>query len=109
MNCPHYAGIVGRALRMRREIVGISLSAFAREMGITTSGWSRVETGDTVMTVAQLSAACHVLAVDPWQIIRHADALTKELDGAALSAGARFAASAIDSDRKKRSRAKTGT
>jgi transcriptional regulator with XRE-family HTH domain len=70
-----YAAIVGSVVRLYRNARGISLTAMARMMGLSTSGWSRVETGDTVMVVAQLRKAARHLKLEPHEIVRVADDL----------------------------------
>jgi transcriptional regulator with XRE-family HTH domain len=69
---PYYA-IVGRVVRLQRESRGIKLRAFAAKLLMSFSGWSRVETGDTVMTVEQLKKAADALGVRPSDIVRLAD------------------------------------
>jgi transcriptional regulator with XRE-family HTH domain len=69
---PYYA-IVGRVVRLQRETRGIKLSEFSKRMGVGVSGWSRVETGATVMTLEQLKKAADALGVAPAVIVRLAD------------------------------------
>ncbi len=70
-----YAAIVGSVVRTYRKNQGISLEAMAKAMGMSTSGWSRVETGSTVMVVAQLRKAARRLHLEPHEIMRVADTL----------------------------------
>lgn len=68
-----FAKVIGRTLRMHREIRGMSLSTMAKQLGFASaSGWSRVETGVTVMTVGQLYAASKVLGVEPHDVVKAA-------------------------------------
>jgi len=68
-----YHVVVGRIVRLHRECKGIGLRDFAKKMGLGISGWSRVETGDTTMTVTQLHRACSVLRIKPGDLIQQAD------------------------------------
>jgi transcriptional regulator with XRE-family HTH domain len=78
-----YAAIVGSVVRTHRQNQGISLQAMAEAMGMSTSGWSRVETGTTVMVVAQLRKAARRLHLEPYEIMRVADALWETCERAA--------------------------
>ena len=71
---PYYA-IVGRVMRLQREARGIKLREFANAMGIGVTGWSRVETGDTVMTLQQLKRAADALAMTPTVIVQIAETI----------------------------------
>lgn len=64
-----YAGKVGRAVRYLRETKGIDLETMAKSMGMSKSGWSRLETGDSVMTVEQLRRAAVVLQRKPSEVL----------------------------------------
>lgn len=76
-----YSRIIGQVVRGRRELKGLALSALAEGADLrSASGWSRVETGDTTMTVAQLRAAAKALGVDPWVLVRQADAVATQLE-----------------------------
>ena len=70
---PLYAQVVGEQVRMWRRLKKITLTDMAKAAGLSQSGWSRVETGDTTMTVEQLRIACKMLGVAPWTLLRHAD------------------------------------
>ena len=75
----HPAEIVGRAFRALRELQKVSLSQIAAEMGMSVSGWSRVETGDTAMTTNQLWKASEAIRVSPVQVIENAQALANSI------------------------------
>jgi transcriptional regulator with XRE-family HTH domain len=69
---PYYA-IVGRVVRLQREARGLKLREFSKRMALGISGRSRVETGDTVMTLEQLKKAADALGVTPAVIVKMAD------------------------------------
>jgi transcriptional regulator with XRE-family HTH domain/mannose-6-phosphate isomerase-like protein (cupin superfamily) len=52
---------VGRKLRARREALGVSLRQFARELNVSASFISQLETGKTQPSVATLYAICSAL------------------------------------------------
>ena len=76
-----YGQLVGQVIRGRREMQGINLLTMAESMALATpSGWSRVETGDTAMTLAQLRKAAKKLGLEPAEIVQQADAIATQLE-----------------------------
>ncbi len=55
------ASAVGRKLRARREALGVSLRQFARELNVSASFISQLETGKTQPSVATLYSICSAL------------------------------------------------
>lgn len=79
---PSYNSIIGRVIRMRRELAGISLSDMATKTGFTsTSGWSRIETGDSPLTIGKLRHTARVLGIKPWRLVHAVDDIARELLG----------------------------
>ena len=75
-----YGAIMGRVVRMQREVRGVSLEAMAKALGYKdSSGWSRVETGDTEMTVTTLWRAADRLGTSSAALVKMADDLTEDL------------------------------
>jgi len=60
---PSSSGAVGRRLRARRELLGISLRQFARELNVSASFISQLETGKAQPSVATLYAICTALKI----------------------------------------------
>ncbi|MDD1770971.1 MAG: helix-turn-helix domain-containing protein [Methanomassiliicoccales archaeon] len=71
-NAEIFAKVIGRTVRLYREVRGISLSKMATDLGYAHSGWSRVETGESVMTVVQLFNASKLLGVEPHDLVKSA-------------------------------------
>lgn len=69
-----YTAKVGRAVRYLREVAGISLTEMAAAVHLTVSGWSRVETGRTTMTVDQLERAAKAIGKKPSEILAFVEA-----------------------------------
>ena len=67
------AQAVGFQIREQRGMRNINLSQMAQAMGYSDSGWSRLETGRTVMTVIQLVKACRFLECSPWRVFQLAE------------------------------------
>jgi transcriptional regulator with XRE-family HTH domain len=75
-----YAQILGHVIRGSRELRGISLETMATDMGFSSrSGWSRVESGDTTITAAQLRRAARCLRRETWAVVQDADNLAAQL------------------------------
>ena len=80
-----YAQIIGQVVRSRREMQGIPLLTMAESVNLSTaSGWSRVETGDTTMTLAQLRKAARALGIEPSLFIQQADTIALQLEEAGI-------------------------
>ena len=59
---------------------GVSLEAMAKALGYKDSSeWSRVETGDTEMTLTMLWRAADRLGTSPAALVKMADDLTEDL------------------------------
>ncbi|MFZ0767714.1 MAG: cupin domain-containing protein [Acidimicrobiales bacterium] len=58
---PNDAGTLGRRLRARRESLGVSLRQFSRDLNVSASFISQLETGKTQPSVATLYAICSAL------------------------------------------------
>jgi transcriptional regulator with XRE-family HTH domain len=70
---PSYSAVVGRFIRLEREVQQMTLSTMAKKLGYSTSGWSRVETGNVSMTIVTLRRACLALGRTPSVILKEAD------------------------------------
>ena len=70
---PAYATVVGRFVRLERECQSLDLKAFAKKVHYSASGWSRVETGATPMSLEHLKRAGDTLGVTPSAILAEAD------------------------------------
>ena len=94
------SGAVGRRLRARRESLGISLRQFARDLNVSASFISQLETGKAQPSVATLYAICTALVmsiddvfdVEPETV--HEVESTEEVGGAMSQSASLFARSA---------------
>jgi len=66
-NVTTYNGIIGALLRRRREQLGLEQGTISQKIGLTQSSYSRIESGKTSLTLAQLSA------ISPHYSVRPAD------------------------------------
>ncbi len=68
-----YSAIVGRVLAMQRQKCQLEQANLASALGITQSTWSRIESGESALTVEQLGLAAGALGTSPAEILRSVD------------------------------------
>lgn len=76
MNDEPFAKALGAVLRHERQRAGHEQADFGKVLGITASGYSRVETGVTKITVVQLRKLSRVLKIEAWKMVEEAERLT---------------------------------
>lgn len=74
-----YPAIIGRILVSRRKLIGIGQDELAESIGITQSTLSRVERGESALTVEQLARAAKRLGDKASSIVKMADDAVEEL------------------------------
>lgn len=74
-----YTALLGRILQYHREHAGFQQADVAASIGIMQPAYSRIEKGDTSITVVQLRAVGKVLNVPPWQLLTEAERWTEKL------------------------------
>lgn len=92
---PSSSGAVGRRLRARRELLGISLRQFARELNVSASFISQLETGKAQPSVATLYAICIALKIsidDVFDMEPAVDVESENVRGAADAASGKGSA-----------------
>lgn len=68
-----YPSLVGKLLAQRREQIGIKQGELAAALGMSQSAYSRWESGESVLNLAQLRNVCAQLGVAPAQVLQAAD------------------------------------
>lgn len=68
-----YPAIVGAVILYGRECIGLSQKDMAEAMDLNPSTWSRIESGVSALTVAQLERVAIALGVTPGDVIQKAD------------------------------------
>jgi transcriptional regulator with XRE-family HTH domain len=68
-----YPAIVGKVLADLRVRQGMAQKDMASAVGVTQANWSRIESGQTSVTLEHLRSAAKVLAIPPAQILAIAD------------------------------------
>lgn len=67
-----YSAVVSRLLANHRQIKGIEQAEMAARLGITPPSYSRIETGQTALTVDALFSIAAVLGLDVASLMREA-------------------------------------
>ena len=62
-------------IRKIRELKNISQEFVANELGITTRAYSKIETGETQLTINRLDKICKILKVSPEELLGFDSAL----------------------------------
>lgn len=68
-----YAAVVGAVITQVRNETGVSQADLARAVGIGQPAWSRIEKGESALTIDQLARAAKKLGRTPGQILDLAD------------------------------------
>lgn len=74
-----YPSVVGAVLASMRKEQGLAQNDMAEAIGATVSTWSRIESGESALTVEQLAQAAKKMGVEPSAILRVADEKVAEL------------------------------
>lgn len=73
-----YPAIVGQVMANVRKERGLDQAACGEMIGLTQSGWSRIERGDVPVTVEQLAMVAHHLGKRPSELLGMADEVVDE-------------------------------
>lgn len=81
-----YPAILGRILEYLRKEAGFDQGAIAEEVGLTQSAWSRIERGQSGLSMEHLIKFSEILNTQPHKIIEKADYASEQLkhDGVAV-------------------------
>lgn len=82
-----FPAVVGAILLAKRKEIGLSQAEMAEAVGLNVSTWSRVENGDSAMTIEQLAFAAVALNVRPSSILEATEIKLEELDAKGIATG----------------------
>lgn len=68
-----YAAILGRVLQGHREAAKLTQGQVAALLGMTQPGYSKIEQGDTAVSVLQLRQITQALRVDPGLVMHQCE------------------------------------
>lgn len=74
-----YPAIIGRILEHLRKDKGLDQADLAERLDLTQSAWSRIERGQSGLSLEQLVRASEILKTKPHQIISDADYAAEKL------------------------------
>lgn len=74
-----YGAVVGQVILQHRKLAKLDQLALAEALGISQSAYSRLEKGESSMTLAQLRAVALRLGCSPGDLIHDADRLEANL------------------------------
>ena len=74
-----YSAILGQILKELRKKKGKDQSYIAEKMGMNRSSWSRIESGNTMMTIQQLQKASDIFKTEANAILLKADTIASAM------------------------------
>ena len=74
-----YEAVVGQVLRRHRATLGLRQKALAAALGLSQSGWSRLELGSCALTLTQFARVSVELGISPGRLLEEADRWTSSL------------------------------
>lgn len=74
-----YTALVGQVLLRHRGRVGLDQNEMAKALNASQSAYSRIEQGDTTISISQLRMITRRLDISPSDVLSEADRLAKQL------------------------------
>src|SRR2546423_1637037 len=74
-----YPTLLGGVIKQRREAKHITQAAASQALGVTQSGYARLESGDSTINVSQLRTIAGLLELAPNELLRVADHYAAQL------------------------------
>lgn len=73
-----YTGLAMRLIATERMLKGLDQQVLADALGVNKSSYSRLETGQTALTVDALFVLCRALGLSPVSLLTRVEALSAE-------------------------------
>lgn len=73
-NVASYPAVVGAILVARRKELGLPQAQVAEAVGLAISTWSRIENGESALTIEQLALVACALKLSPSEVLAAAEA-----------------------------------
>ena len=80
-----YTALVGQVLLGHRGRKSLHQNVLAAALGVSQSAYSRIEQGDTTISISQLRVIARRLGIAPGDLLREADGLAERLQGVEVS------------------------
>lgn len=74
-----YRAVLGKVLELRRKALHWNQQEVAKRLGTSQSAWSRVETGQSNISVEELAVVAHVLETNPEAVLRDVERSVEHL------------------------------
>ncbi|NRB37938.1 MAG: helix-turn-helix transcriptional regulator [Pseudomonadales bacterium] len=74
-----YPALVGSIIAQCRKDKGIGQAEFATMVGLGQSTWSRIEKGQSALTIEQLAKAAEQLNIEPYELLALVDGARQDL------------------------------
>lgn len=74
-----YTALIGQVLLGHRGRNGLHQNDLAAALGVSQSAYSRIEQGDTTVSISQLRVIARRLGIPPGDLLREADGLAERL------------------------------
>lgn len=74
-----YNMLIGKILQRHREQIGKNQSEIAEVAGLTQSAYSRIESGQSSLTLAHLHAITDALGIKPDEVLKETDQIAGKL------------------------------
>lgn len=75
-----YPAVIGRILEHERKKLGFDQGDVANKLGLTQSAWSRIERGQSGLSMEHLIKISEILNTKPHKIIANADQASEQLE-----------------------------
>jgi transcriptional regulator with XRE-family HTH domain len=75
-----YPALVGNVLGQLRREKGVGQAEFATRVGLGQSTWSRIEKGESALTIEQLARAAECLEMQPHELLAVVDGARENLE-----------------------------
>lgn len=75
-----YPVLLGQIIQSHRARLNLHQSDVAAAIGLSQSAYSRIESGDTAMSISQLRAAARSLGLRPSDLLHQVDSYARQLE-----------------------------
>jgi transcriptional regulator with XRE-family HTH domain len=74
-----YSALIGGVVQNQRKFLNLQQGDIARQLSLSQSAYSRIESGDTVMSVTQLRQIAALIGTNAQRILDQADRIAMQL------------------------------
>lgn len=74
-----YSALIGGVVQNQRKLLSLQQGDVAQQLGLSQSAYSRIESGDTIMSVTQLRQIAALFRTNAQRILDQADIIAMQL------------------------------